>query len=296
MFLDGQGVTRQTRLRHKNIVLALRNATSWMEVLQRQKAYAQERGISAASSASLLRSTIGALKTREIYLFPDDPLMSVPSRPPKLFSQAIAHYTALARVEERAQPALSRDDAAAVGRRLRPNVQAWLRFQLAWLCAARMTSIRRIRRTNLLLNHVPKRLSTATPSATIRFVEGKTISATGSYSVHVEITADLEAALARLSHTGNSFIFRGGKIGERADAEITAAIRDQLQNPNATVRAIRRGALQCMAREGVPSTTMLKFSQHTTESALMHYLLDGVYHYGDAQNMMEASRILQISA
>jgi hypothetical protein len=43
-------------------------------------------------------------------------------------------------------------------------------------------------------------------------------------------------------------------------------------NPELNTRAIRRGALQTMAMNGVPTKTLMTFSGHTNEETLKRYL------------------------
>lgn len=51
----------------------------------------------------------------------------------------------------------------------------------------------------------------------------------------------------------------------------------KITNPEWGLKALRRGSLSTMARNGVPLSTLRLFSGHTSEAALLRYLRYGLH-------------------
>ena len=78
----------------------------------------------------------------------------------------------------------------------------------------------------------------------------------------------------------------------RAMKTIMLAIREVLQDPKATVRTIRRGALIAMALAGTPTETLMQLSGHTQVRTLRKYLGHGAHEAATHYLTTEATRTL----
>jgi integrase len=128
---------------------------------------------------------------------------------------------------------------------------------LAWGTAARLTSITKLQRQNITFQQI----SSTTTTATITFRSGKTILATGPYT----LVSHLPTVCA------NWILQQPKNIFPRATEQYYAVLRKAI----GPIRGIRRGALQHLAGKKTKPEHLLLISRHTTMKSLYHYLDDG---------------------
>ena len=132
---------------------------------------------------------------------------------------------------------------------------------LCWACAARLTSCIGLLRSDI--NEVVRRHEMT--ELTITFRVGKTVLATGAYSVRTNLPnkyADwlLQHDTSMFNHTPEYYYKK---------------LRPHLRPAGLEIKSLRRGALQTLALMGFPPEEVLLISRHTTVKGLYAYLDDG---------------------
>ena len=130
--------------------------------------------------------------------------------------------------------------------------------------------------------HVPDlQLDPSTRHVKVTIRRGKVIARRGPYCVNTYLSSDhfqeLEAfidkrarELQRIPQAPTLFSYSVTQLASIMRCDLRAASPNTAQP--LTTRAIRRGALQTMAKNGVPVETLLTFSGHTNVNTLKRYL------------------------
>ena len=137
---------------------------------------------------------------------------------------------------------------------------------LMWGAAARLTSFLRLRRDDV--RDITINNNSPFSSGSITFRTGKTITATGPYTVRISAPTRawewLQEQTATLLFTRTpDFYYR--------------LLGPFLRQEGIEVRSYRRGALQTLAREGQDPSDILLMSRHTDVTGLYQYLDDGLH-------------------
>jgi integrase len=131
---------------------------------------------------------------------------------------------------------------------------------LAWLSAARVGDVLKLRRADITLEG---------RTLTITWERGKTVAKRGPYTVSTQIPqAHLELMTQCLAHGGTTPTVFAAISGPA----VKNALRQATGDLSLEQRSLRRGALQLLAANGMPLSTVILFSGHTTEKMLLAYL------------------------
>lgn len=173
----------------------------------------------------------------------------------------------------REMPAASVEDVfSAVD--LCPYVDTRAAMMLAWLCASRVGCIFQLRADDVVLAENGNLRVSFHRGKGVRFRQPYTVPTKCPAQWLEELAAFLQAAKQRTA----------GKLGSDLDlfpaktpsetrlrgVRLTEALR--AANPALGQRALRRGALQAMAKDGVPLDTLMVFSGHKRKDTLLRYL------------------------
>ena len=133
---------------------------------------------------------------------------------------------------------------------------------LAWLCAARCGDTLKLRRSDVTL--LGQKLS-------VTWARGKTVARRGPYTVHTSVPATFLPLLQQaLNEPMNEMTMLFPDV---TGPQLKVALRTV--DPLLEQRSIRRGSLQTLASLGMPLSTLLLFSGHTSERMLLRYLGHG---------------------
>lgn len=130
---------------------------------------------------------------------------------------------------------------------------------LTWAFAARLTSITKLTRPQLHLQQFNKQFTLATAT----FREGKTIAATGAYTIKGLIPTE----------SANWITSRPARIFENSIDQYYSRLKSILKPFK--VRSLRRGAIQHLSRQRFAPEEIMLLSRHKTIQSLYAYLEDG---------------------
>lgn len=180
----------------------------------------------------------------------------------KIWEQAIRTLTHNCRAEQPKQPkpATSPQVLKAIEvLHTNGNTAKAAALLLGWLTAARLGCVLQLRTEDLQFN--------TDRSISITFRRGKGVRARGPYTVHAtQLPISLHDMLHTYVETRAANIFGKEVKGEKLKLALRVVDKELEQ------RSIRRGALQLMALNGTPTTTLMRYSGHTRESTLLRYL------------------------
>ena len=109
------------------------------------------------------------------------------------------------------------------------------------------------------------------PITTVLFMEGKSVTIRGPYSVHTILPRlDLLHCLLRASSATNTMYLFPERFWPRIDTIVLRAMKDV--DPRLEKRSVRRGSLQALAMAGADESTLLTFSGHKDAPMLWRYL------------------------
>ena len=149
---------------------------------------------------------------------------------------------------------------------LAPDVATKVALILTWLCAGRVGDVLKVARREVTL--APDFATTG--DLTVKFSRGKGARFNQPYTVPSTCPEEwrglLNQFLAPLQPADWLFPGQEKVFGPAVKMALRTA------NPTYTVRALRRGALQRMAKAGVPHETLMTFSGHKRLDTLMRYL------------------------
>jgi len=258
----------------------------WNAIFEKQQQYISTHGrrkqteppkpMLPASAATLLEQTIGCLAKHCPAL----------GRPPPAWKAEISKYKQLAyrMGATRARPATWSDIRMMMDRLQKQNLRdAALWLHTCWVTASRGTSV-----SKLQPKHVHFGLQTWATEETcsLTFCEGKTLKATGPYTLHVEIPSQILDQLRqlRIKRHKHSVLFP-----PTAQSQVSRC----LHSHGFEIRSIRRGAIQTLANAGVPPAEILHFSRHKDHQGLSAYLDHGLHSKWEADVQRAGSKILQ---
>eukprot|EP00760_Papus_ankaliazontas_P026215 PhM_4_TR3017/c2_g6_i3/m.89407 len=202
-------------------------------------------------------------------------------------SRTVRHFAS--REAKTDQAAVSREDFTATVQRLdaHPALQAFM--VLMWACAARPGDVLKIRRANVKL-HESEGGNTI---ISVLFEEGKVLKTIDPYTIHSVIPDRWAATLrAQLNAESTRFLFHLSDARQRS--LFLKQAREELRRTNGRydLRAVRRGAAQTLAADGVPLSTVMLFTRHATVGMLRRYLGFGQAQSEEASKATVAASVL----
>jgi integrase len=267
------GKTEAIRRRHLNALrqmqVALRETLyasmslphAVVTVLQRQ---AKDRGWRPSTLARELANFAGAMADLPIYS--NSPVGFKLGQDP-LYAAALKSSNQMANESSASsQPAACLDDILwAV--QWAPDLATKCLLILTWLCAGRVGDVAKLKRHEVALESD----FLQTGRLKVLFCRGKGARFNQPYTVPTVCLVDWRSTLARYLEALDSpkaWCFPGGekKFGPLANLALRCA------NPEFSVRALRRGALQRMAAAGATDADLMIFSGHKRVDTLHRYL------------------------
>ena len=147
---------------------------------------------------------------------------------------------------------------------------------LTWLCCGRTGDCRQLESADIKFFDEN--------GMTVTFRKGKTVARRGPYSLHTVFPPGWKDELNILDETF------ADELKNASVSSVLAALRrveKSLEN-----RSIRRGSLQALAKAGVPESTLLEFSGHTSIGMLRRYLAWGAVGTHKRETMKQAAAAL----
>ena len=175
--------------------------------------------------------------------------------------------------------------------RLAPDAATKVAIILTWLCGGRVGDVLKAVQREVKLDHQFNRNG----KLKVFFARGKAAQlGSDPYHVPTVCPAPWRPILRQyLEQFGpREELFPGGP--KRFGSLVNLAVRTV--TPNHSVRALRRGALQTMARNGVPLETLMFFSGHKSVDTCKRYLGWGEHAGEMAAQAQDAARHLQVVA
>lgn len=229
---------------------------SWTNALRREKRWRW------STTAHHLASLQGALKLAALYTMAPvgiavsaDPVWRMAMKAMARLTAGETPYQARPMTEASIQTVLQHETTVS------PQEAIHLRalIVVAWLTAQRPLCLMRANTRDVMWDAPTRQLG-----VTVR--RGKTAASRGPYTVWTTVPAPMTAA----------FQLWWDVAPEEGPAWKTSgkAVKDQLRTAGEDFeqRSLRRGALQCMARNGVSPSDLLLFSGHATQKTLLRYL------------------------
>jgi integrase len=183
-------------------------------------------------------------------------------------TRAIRHYSAL--VTKTTQPAVTREHAVTAIDAARDDPPLQVLIILMWACAARPGDISQLEKQQLVVHEAQTGSHT---KVSILFTRGKVLKVLDPYTIHTAVP-ETWAAILRVyqSQSMHKFLLHLPLKRDRDDLFRRGRELLRLSSPSYDLRAIRRGAAQTLARDGVPMSTILLFTRHTSLTTLRRYL------------------------
>jgi hypothetical protein len=164
-----------------------------------------------------------------------------------------------------------------------PDVATKVALALTWICAGRVGDLLKTKQHEVMLDP-----SFATTGALkLQFCRGKGARFSQPYTVATTCPMEWRGLISQFlaQVPPRDWLFPDGHrtFGRLVNLALRTA------NPEFTVRALRRGALQAMAHAGVPTETLMTFSGHKRVDTLLRYLNWGAEAEGRAQQARAAA-------
>jgi integrase len=140
-----------------------------------------------------------------------------------------------------------------------PDEVMQLFLHLTWITAARSGDTMSLRKSHLQWGTEDK--------LAVTYMEGKGAHFRGPYTVHVVLDPKMAARLKELTRT----LEAKDKLFP-LNTQARSLISLRREDPELESKSMRRGALQTMAKAGVPENTLREFSGHTNNTTLRRYL------------------------
>jgi hypothetical protein len=156
-------------------------------------------------------------------------------------------------------------------------------LELTWATAARPLNVAWLLAKDIVIQ--PN-------GARILWRHHKTVELTEPYTRAVHLPPDAKARLQRLLATLNP---NDRLVPEEQEKKVLGAIRSALRDvmgQHVTLRALRRGALTCMAQAGVPPDVLMQISGHKSLRTLRKYLSHGAFEEATHEATRKATRAL----
>lgn len=289
--LTEDGLSAAVRARHRSILrdcqrelraeeLSLPLGEALVRLMDRRRL---ERKWSWATTHREMANLTGALSHLPVYTDSPVPIRLVLS---PAWRDALRNTEMRAKESEGQSPPAStlHQVQAAVSKCLNPETR--VAMMLAWLTAARCGCILQLKRQDVAL--APDR------SLTVTFRRGKGVKFRGPYTVPTLAPVEWMPALRRWldSCSPLHFLFPADSVAHRCAKGRLIMLALRSVDPSLNQRAIRRGALQHMARAGVPIEDLMVFSGHKSRDTLNRYLRWGLDAEVTAQHTRVAARLL----
>jgi hypothetical protein len=156
-------------------------------------------------------------------------------------------------------------------------------LELTWATAARPLNVAWLLAKDIVIQ--PN-------GARILWRHHKTVELTEPYTRAVHLPPDAKARLQRLLATLNP---NDRLVPEEQEKKVLGTIRSALREvmgQHVTLRALRRGALTCMAQSGVPPDVLMQISGHKSLRTLRKYLSHGAFEEATHEATRKATRAL----
>jgi ubiquitin C-terminal hydrolase len=244
---------------------------------------AQERSWRAATLTRELANFAGAMA--DLALYSNSPIGFRMGEAP-FFTDAMRAAQLVANEEMvGSQPAATVEEMVdAVN--LAPDVAVRVALALTWCCAGRVGDVLKLQRRDVQLD--PQFLTNG--AMLITFARGKGALLGQPYTVPTLCLEEWRPMVLQYlnSTQPNAWVFPGGT--QTFGVLVNLALRTA--NPNYSVRAIRRGALQAMAADGAPDAVLVIFSGHKSADTLHRYLNWGAKSAARSSSGFEAAASL----
>lgn len=233
----------------------------WPATIQKIEEEVASKGLARSTHIRKLSMCFGAQKSalaHNVELIP----------PPKTLSSRL-RYLKLQLLKEQNLDLIGATKAQVVATTaslLLQDRMAALFLALMWTTTSRASSIRDLRRADVVIDQTAMIVS-------LRFRTGKTIRATGIYTLHVALPRNLLLAVQLLTADmdGTPYLFGSQR------AKIQRLVSNALKENGLEIRAIRRGAIRCLGLAGIPPSDIRLLSRHTTDAMLYQYAGGGMY-------------------
>jgi integrase len=153
---------------------------------------------------------------------------------------------------------------------------------LMWLTCGRVGDILGLQYEDVTLTNAKALL--------VSFHRGKAVRLRGPYTVATAMIADL-LPLPFITFDASGVATQRGPIFTIDTSSMLTTYRRV--DTRMEAKSIRRGALQCLARAGVPNTTLMLYSGHTAERTLLRYLNWGLLATHNTDAMTTAGAALR---
>eukprot|EP00760_Papus_ankaliazontas_P026207 PhM_4_TR3017/c2_g5_i3/m.89411 len=294
--LTQAGLSADTRKQHVRFLREFAS-TATEELLQRPLARAvlewleQKRQLSRLSFTTFdqqMGNAAGAFKRLPQYT--QDALPSIQlsvDQQWKDAQRAVKHFASLESSPTR--PTMSKDGAQATISRLDHDVAMQMFLCVMWACAARPGDVLQLKRANVQV-HSSQQGNTATSAL---FNEGKVLKTIDPYTVHTVLPDPWAAKLRSfISSSSSSYLFDLPTLAARTQFLKQARLEVRVTNPLYDLRAVRRGAAQALAADGISLSTVMLFTRHATVGMLRRYLGFGQAKSEEASKATAAASVL----
>lgn len=166
-----------------------------------------------------------------------------------------------------------------------PRLQVKTLILLSWLSCARVGDTLQLMTTDVVISENGQ-LNNNNFNVSVTYKRGKTIRARGPYTVHMSCPRRWWDMMHRWISTRHTWLFPR----EMTTQDVLISLRRV--SAALECRSLRRGALQTLAAAGVPESTLLHFSGHTSSTTLRRYLQWGLYGLARREEMTDAAKAL----
>jgi integrase len=284
--LSARGVAPTTIKGHRKVLtwmkeevrLDLREAPLAMAIIELVNRWRSQRGWRWSTTTTKMATIQGAMANLGAYgsMAGGQSRILLGSSP--AWKMAMKACARKAREERGCQPkAVSASQIRSVCTNTALPMETRAAIALSWLTAGRCGDVLKLRFDDVTLNGA---------TLMVCWKRGKTVGRRGPYTVSTTCPAALLPCLASFAQripgdmrpafpntTGKALKLALRSTGDRALEQ----------------RSVRRGALQQLAAQGLPTSTLLLFSGHTTARMLMRYLGHGRHATRDQTDMIHAA-------
>lgn len=276
----------QTIKRHLlvlKLVSGLHDKNFWRQAVQVIHTHIVSKGHKVTTERTLLASLIGATRRAELYNI--DRVFPKPTE--ALWERLRRLDWEIQTTVNLEQPAISPDNLRLVLSSL-GSPAAKLYLTLMWLTAHRATSLTQLRRRDVrLLSPAEAPTPTRSHMLSLRFREGKSNRFIGIYTIHLDLPSQLVPFCSQQLTSPHDLFFGPPAAVRLISRQVSRALA-----PFGGVRAVRKGALQLLARNNIAPEDLLLLSRHTSLKTLSLYLGGGMHLFHDAQRTSTMSTML----
>jgi len=260
-------------------------ANALLEFINRTRRRKKWRWTSTVTKMSTLQGALALLPVYATITLDDN----TTSSDPIMLKHCPVWTMAMRAAARKAREQLGVQPKAATGAHIRQVLRSSLSVEmkacilLTWVTGSRCGDVLKLRLADFKMR----------PDGTliITFIKGKTVAKRGPYSVSSCLPSTAEAAPIKqhlLHVTGRQDAPLFPNITGK---KIKDALRASTGDGKLEQRSLRRGALQELAAQGMPLTTLLLFSGHTTIAMLLRYLGHGTKAVAQNTAMIDAAKL-----